>query len=338
MSLTKDKLKEEILDLIRKVGKERNGYLKFNYDCLLRKWEQLHPGEAFSNFHFGGFKKFLIKVCNAKDFGERTFGIPKSCPSPQSNKKSAVIVQKLETATSGDNEIPGPTAGAKPKFIILKSELLSVIQDILEEDQYLGKEEAALKLNTLLQAWQKVHQKENFPAQEFGKFRQFLIHHCNLKPPHPNNNERDVVVANKESVENQIKELRANYADIIREARLTGGLLKDTDCTEPITSYAPDPTAVMEHPQESQNMNDAACAGNSETTEDRTVEPTQTGEENNDNLEVKVVKPPVPPAVESSQSFTNNGSTIIVKEQAKEPDVALKQLVETKSKGPTNDQ
>ena len=307
MSLTKDELKNEILDLIRKVGKEKNGYLKFDFDCLLRKWEPLHPGEPFSNHGFGGFKKFLEKVCNAEDLGERYFGIPKGCSSPQSDKKAPHVAQKFETASSKENEIPEPT-GARPKLIILKAEFLCLIHEILEEDRYIGKEEAAIKLNTLLEAWQKIHPKEKFPAPAFGKFKQFLIHHCNLKPP-ANSNEREVVIANKESVENQIKELLTNYKDVIPAV---GGLLKGT---------APDPTAVRQNPLESQNMNDdAVSVGNTGTTEDHSVQLTQAGEEIHDSLQAK---PPIPPNLAT--------------EQVKEPDVELKQLI-LKSKGPTNDQ
>ncbi len=210
--MNKEDLKHSLTEIIRQIGKYRNGKWKFNLDKLLERWEKFYPKKKFKSFGFGNLHTFLTKELEITDLGSREFSLSenenKLANEIDENTDVLLKPEKIQTE-KGDGPKDGATSAGKPKKEYgenLKLDIVIIVKDLSEKDGNKSSENFDISLELL---WRSLKEKKvggNFGSSE--ELRQFLLGHCfvdfkEIGPTYPSDNE--VLSFNKKAIREYLK-------------------------------------------------------------------------------------------------------------------------------------
>lgn len=202
---TKEELRNELLTLIRQIGKDRADLYVFDLNKLLERWERKPESQQFRNYGFGKLTTFLKEYCGVVESPEKEFSIPKKVmfktdverhehrreATPPEHRKlgSSAIKNKKHDARQIQSEDdpfsqaqPESHAAARQKELCdLKFKMFRILKDLLETEKYRRKGEIYVSHDELHRRWQTSHPNEKFKSYGFGNLRDFLIRHCEIK-------------------------------------------------------------------------------------------------------------------------------------------------------------
>ena len=209
-----------VSDIIREIGKDSNGgkATTFNLDKLLEKWKEYHSDKNFKKtYRSGSLQKFLSSYFEMELDG----------------RDGKITKHKMEVAVNSDNKPRQPakqdggeattnptqtTIGidnltnqqSDPKLEQLRTEILSIIQDVLRQN--LGRSDdnkRCININSLREPWQKRHEKK-FTLYNFGGFKEFLLNHCCAKASKTNSEE---LIFSRKEIEQQLLNTHKDQAE-----------------------------------------------------------------------------------------------------------------------------
>ena len=186
MSANKEWLKAEVLEVAREIGVNKYDCLVFDMDSFLARWNSTHTGQ-FKQYGYGKMSSFLrTEVGVEESNGKYRIKITVSDASHETEKgASAKFVSLVTDSKMNSTASPNDSAGPKSEEELhgLKVEVLTSIQDYLENSTKPKQRKSYLTLNQLNSAWAHQHPNDKFKMRGFGSFKSFLANKLNLRTP-----------------------------------------------------------------------------------------------------------------------------------------------------------
>ena len=194
MSLKIKEIKTKLGSIIREIGEEKDGFITFKKETLLRRWEACGFGK-FKNHGFGKMSTFLQKELFVEEVSsdklriasKNIVGIKKKDNDKITEPPFPHAVQSESKASS--NDVAGPKCPVEQEnadkqtvdLNKLKVDVLTMIQKFLQGK--LKKKHAVVTLDELNIVWQnqEIYPKKKFKEFKCGTFKSFLTNNCNLK-------------------------------------------------------------------------------------------------------------------------------------------------------------
>ena len=196
MPFTKKGIKTTLESIIREIGEEKDGFITFKKETLLRGWEACRFGK-FKNHGFGKMSTFLQKELFVEELSSDKWRIASKSIAGSEKKGNDKItepsfahaVQSESKASS--NDVAGPKSPVEQESADkqtvdlnkLKVDVLTMIQKFLQGKLKNKQKHAVVTLEELNILWQnqEIYPKKKFKEFKCGNFKSFLTKHCNLK-------------------------------------------------------------------------------------------------------------------------------------------------------------
>ena len=226
MKLNKDKLKDALLEIIKSIGKEINGYIVFGLNKLLKEWERDQKGR-FSQHGHGKMLEFLRRELQVEDCdggyrinisSDETSNLAAAAITDDTESNSASFEAKNDFLTSPPSESAWPkrkseeqqeVSQQKVRLEEVKRKVLTVIRNFLVNND--GR--TFLTLNELSTEWQHKHPNEKFRDYGFGGFTSFLVNKCNMQSKKRRKSESFNI--NLRDVETRLKNMHLGGEDTV---------------------------------------------------------------------------------------------------------------------------
>ena len=186
MGLNKANLRSELLKIIEKIGENQGDCFVFDINKLSTLWNAMHKGQ-FKQYGHGKMGDFLRREVGVQESdGKHWIKITVSDASHETEKGAGAKFVSLDT-DSKLNSTASPNDSARPKseeeLHGLKVEVLTSIQDYLENSTNPIQRKSYLTLNQLNSAWAQQHPNEKFKMRGFGSFKSFLADKLQFQRP-----------------------------------------------------------------------------------------------------------------------------------------------------------
>ena len=192
MSATKAHLQAEIVEIIRKIGENKDDCLVFDMNKLLARWNTTHEGQ-FKRYGFGKMSDFLRAEVGVQELDGKHLIKITECDTSHETEKGASAksisnpANRIDTDSTSTTTISPRNDSVRPKSTQglhrLKVEVLTSILDYMENNKEKIQRRSYLTLDELNSAWAQKHASISFKEKGFGSFKSFVVEKLMFQQP-----------------------------------------------------------------------------------------------------------------------------------------------------------